>query len=244
MKRIALKVSMLCLVLAISLAVFAGCGPNSGEGGTKDGAAETNTQSAETQGSVEKTGEGSEAAGGQDKPATNEIEPEQLGESKSPDTQAKPAPAATEDTKVNKKVEYHATLLISCKTILDNLESFDQSKLEVLPENGIVYYAKDVEFYEGETVYDVLLRETRSGRIHMESVSSPVYGSAYIEGINNIYEFDCGELSGWMYRVNGWFPSYGCSRYVLKDGDQIEWLYTCDLGRDIGGDWKQQRSDN
>ena len=68
-----------------------------------------------------------------------------------------------------------------------------------------------------------------------------MYNSAYIEGINNLYEFDCGELSGWMYKVNGWFPNYGCSRYQLKEGDVIEWVYTCDLGVDVGGflfDWR------
>ena len=69
----------------------------------------------------------------------------------------------------------------------------------------------------------------------MEFSVTPIYDSAYIEGIANLYEFDCGELSGWMYRVNGWFPNYGCSRYVLQDGDTVEWLYTCDLGEDVGG---------
>ena len=37
-----------------------------------------------------------------------------------------------------------------------------------------------------------------------------------------------------MYKVNGWFPNYGCSSYYLKDGDVIEWVYTCDLGKDVG----------
>ena len=37
------------------------------------------------------------------------------------------------------------------------------------------------------------------------------------------------------YKVNGWFPNYGCSRYQLKEGDTIEWVYTCDLGVDVGG---------
>ena len=52
---------------------------------------------------------------------------------------------------------------------------------------------------------------------------------------HNLYEFDVGNKSGWMYKVNGWFPNYGCSRYQLKDGDVIEWVYTCDLGDDVGG---------
>ena len=40
-----------------------------------------------------------------------------------------------------------------------------------------------------------------------------------------------------MYKVNGWFPNYGCSRYSVQDGDVIEWVYTCDLGRDVGCEW-------
>ena len=46
---------------------------------------------------------------------------------------------------------------------------------------------------------------------------------------------DCGGSSGWMYSVNGWFPNYGCSQYVLQPGDVLCLLYTCDLGKDIGG---------
>ena len=65
--------------------------------------------------------------------------------------------------------------------------------------------------------------------------STPIYNSAYVEGIHNLYEFDCGSGSGWMYRVNGWYPNYGCSRYQLSQGDTVEWRYTCDLGADIGG---------
>ena len=51
-----------------------------------------------------------------------------------------------------------------------------------------------------------------------------------------LYEFDCGRWSGWMYCVNGWYPNYGASRYQVRQGDVIEWHYTCDLGRDLGRD--------
>ena len=70
--------------------------------------------------------------------------------------------------------------------------------------------------------------------IHMAFSFNPVFNSRYIEGINNLYEFNCGSGSGWMYRVNGVFPNYGCSQYQVEDGDTIEWLYTCDLGVDLG----------
>ena len=83
-------------------------------------------------------------------------------------------------------------------------------------------------------MFDVLQRVCRAQGIHMESNWTPAYNSAYIEGIGNLYEFDCGNLSGWMYSVNGVWPDYGCSGYTLRDGDTVVWSYTCDLGRDVG----------
>ena len=56
-----------------------------------------------------------------------------------------------------------------------------------------------------------------------------------LDSFKNLFEFSAGSNSGWMYRVNGKFPNYGCSLYDVKSGDVIEWLYTCDLGHDIGG---------
>lgn len=133
------------------------------------------------------------------------------------------------------------TLSISCATVLDHLEDLDPDKTELVPDAGTILAPVEVSFSEGESVLDVLKRETRARKIHMEFVNTPLYNTAYIEGIANLYEFDCGELSGWMYRVNGEFPNVGCSLYKLKDGDAVEWVYTCDLGRDVGGEDVSQR---
>jgi len=152
-----------------------------------------------------------------------------------PVPEGKPKPVEWQDTTINKNIQLTCTLSVTCKTILDNMDEFNKDKLEVLPEDGIIYKTQTVTFSEGESVFDVLLRELKKNKIHMEFEMTPIYNSNYIEGIHNLYEFDCGELSGWMYKVNGWFPNYGCSRYSLKDGDVVEWSYTCDLGRDIGG---------
>ena len=43
-----------------------------------------------------------------------------------------------------------------------------------------------------------------------------------------------------MYRVDGEFPNYGCSKYELRDGQVIEWVYTCDLGHDVGCEWIEE----
>lgn len=137
-------------------------------------------------------------------------------------------------TEVNEEI--NVTFSIVCDTLLDNMDILDSSKHNLVPSDGIIYPAKTVEAKEGESVFDLLLRLSVDEKLHMEFVNTPMYGSAYIEGINNLYEFDAGDLSGWMYRVNGEFPNYGCSKYELKDGDIVEWLYTCDLGRDLGRD--------
>ena len=127
------------------------------------------------------------------------------------------------------------TFSISCATILNNLDQLKASKADYVPADGVILPVTEATFYEGETVFDVLQRLCRENDIPMESSWSPMYNSAYIEGIGNLYEFDVGSESGWMYAVNDWYPNYGCSRYVLQDGDTVEWVYTCDLGQDVGG---------
>ena len=127
------------------------------------------------------------------------------------------------------------TVSISCAAILENLDRLNAEKADLIPADGVLLAPAAVEFAEGESVFDVLKRVCRENKIHMEFSETPVYQSAYNEGIGNLYEFDCGEGSGWMYRVNGEFPNYGCSRYTLADGDTVEWVYTCDFGADVGG---------
>lgn len=151
-----------------------------------------------------------------------------------PVPEGKPLPVEPQDVTIGNK-SYTCTLEVRCDTILNNIDDLDPEKIELVPENGIIFPTTTVPFYEGESVFNVLQREMKKAGIHMEFVNTPIYNSAYIEGINNLYEFDCGELSGWMYKVNGWFPNYGCSRYQLQQGDVIIWDYTCDLGRDVGG---------
>ena len=151
-----------------------------------------------------------------------------------PVPEGKPAPIEPEDVEIG-DAEWTCTLSVSCATILDNMNLCDPEKRELVPEDGWILKPMTVTFAENESVFNVLQRTLKEQGIHMEFEYTPAYHTAYIEGINNLYEFDVGELSGWMYSVNGWFPIYGCSRYRLQDGDVVEWKYTCDLGNDIGG---------
>ncbi len=144
-----------------------------------------------------------------------------------------PQPIEPENAVIS-STAYTASLEIRCDTLLANIDDLASEKQAIVPADGLVLAAKQITFYEGESVFNVLERELKQAAIHLEFVNTPFYNSAYIEGIANLYEFDCGEGSGWVYQVNDWFPNYGASRYQLQDGDTIIWYYTCDLGLDVG----------
>ncbi len=128
------------------------------------------------------------------------------------------------------------TLSVSASTLAGN-GGASSEVTALIPEGGYLFAPAEVEFSSGESVFDVLSRELTKAGIHFEFSETPAFNSKYIEGIGNIYEFDGGELSGWMYSVNGEFPNVGASAYTLCDGDVVKWEYTCDLGRDLGADF-------
>ena len=101
-----------------------------------------------------------------------------------------------------------------------------------IPEDGMVLDRTEVIIDKGQTAYDQLVAAVREHSIHVE-----IGAGGYVAGIGYIYEFDFGDLSGWMYRVNGEFASVNSSEYVLSEGDLVEWLYTKDIGKDIGNDY-------
>ena len=131
------------------------------------------------------------------------------------------------------------TLEVRCDTLLGMLDQMTPEKAALVPENGILLETVELEFNGGESVFDVFRKVLREEKIHFEYVDASAYDSVYIEGIGNIYEFDCGPQSGWMYSVNGVHPGLGCSSYTLADGDVIVFHYTCDLGADLGADYEK-----
>ena len=126
------------------------------------------------------------------------------------------------------------TLEIRCDTLLQHLDELSPGKADLVPEDGILLEKTTVSFESGESVFDVLRRCLREQNVHFEYVDAKAYGSIYIEGIGNLYEFDCGEQSGWLYFVNGISPGLGCSGYTVANGDEIVFAYTCDMGADLG----------
>ncbi|MBE6877227.1 MAG: DUF4430 domain-containing protein [Ruminococcus sp.] len=114
------------------------------------------------------------------------------------------------------------TITIRCDTLAGKFTS------EYIPEDGIILDTVEIPIQEGDTVYQILTETAQAYGIQVEHGSN-----YYISGIQYLYEMQYGDLSGWMYRVNGELPSVGCGEYLLHDGDIIEWLYTCEIGNDL-----------
>lgn len=115
---------------------------------------------------------------------------------------------------------------IKCNTVADRLS------MENIPESGIILEISEFPIKKDDTVHDLIIRAAKKHKLTLESDTS-LGGTVYIKGINNLYEFDFGDLSGWVYRVNGETTSLACNEYPIKDGDTVEWLYSLDLGNDL-----------
>lgn len=128
------------------------------------------------------------------------------------------------ETSTATDTENCVTLSIECAAI-DGKTPRDNNVL--LPETYTVLAPTMVPIKEDDTVYDVLITAAKQYKLQID------YSGGYVKGIGGIYEFDWGELSGWMYFVNGKSAEVGCNNYTVKNGDTVEWHYTCDIGNDL-----------
>ena len=79
------------------------------------------------------------------------------------------------------------------------------------------------ELDEGATVYDALVATGAD-----VNASDSEYGM-YVMGIDGLAGGDFGDMSGWMFEVNGEMAEVGCSQYVLSDGDVVTWTYVTEF---------------
>lgn len=190
---------------------------------------ERNTQEEEREGSSRNGQTASEE--GKDAPGTEEQPSHASGssEAREPDTATVPEATEAPAAEAAQAVTFSCTISITCEAVLEHLDAMEPAKAELVPAGGSILSTTTVTVTEGESVYDVLRRVCTNAGIPLDASITPGYGSAYVRGIQNIYEFDCGSLSGWKYRVNGIVPNYGCSSYILQEGDNIQFYFTTDL---------------
>lgn len=91
---------------------------------------------------------------------------------------------------------------------------------------GFIIEKTELEFGSGGTVYDLLIDAARLNGVALDVTGAGAF--VYVRGIDYLYEREHGDLSGWVYTVNGVSASVGCAAYELEDGDVVEWFYTTD----------------
>lgn len=112
-------------------------------------------------------------------------------------------------------------LEVECLSVLDNKSDLKAEKNDIIPKDGYFIKSQDVYFSEGESVMDLLVREMREEKIPLDKSGN------YVSGINNLYAGDCGEMSGWVYTVNGESPTVDMASYKLKSDDKIVVKFIC-----------------
>ena len=134
-------------------------------------------------------------------------------------------PGAYYGSATPKQATGEATLSIRCDTVAGR---------DGWPADGVLLPETALPLADGETVYDLLLQAARQYGLLLDCRGTAGGGRlAYVAGISQLSEFDYGDLSGWMYQVNGEAPGVGCGEYALSDGDSVVWRYTTALGRDL-----------
>ena len=123
------------------------------------------------------------------------------------------------------------TLEIRCDTALQYTGDLEEAVAEILPEDGVLLEKQSFDMEQQATVYDLLLRAAKESGLVVDVQGSG--SSAYIRGIGGLGEFACGDLSGWTFSVNGEFPGKGCGSVLLREEDEVAFLYSCDLGKDL-----------
>ena len=126
-----------------------------------------------------------------------------------------------------------AYLSIDCKTVLSNMDKLKEEVKDFIPSNGVILEKKPYAIKSGDTAFTILQRIAKHNKISLSYSGNNQFNSIYVEGINHLFEKDCGGESGWIVLVNGKMLKMASDKYVLKEGDYVEWRYSCVLG-DVG----------
>jgi hypothetical protein len=149
-----------------------------------------------------------------------------------PEPSEKTATESKATAKVPAKNTITCTIEIRVDSLNDRRDTLEPDILTYVPENGILLEKTKVTVKKNTTAYQILAQVCKAKKIALDAEYTPLYGSYYVKGIGHLYEMDAGDMSGWLYMVNGTVPDVGASAYELSDGDTVLWGYTCD-GRSV-----------
>ena len=119
---------------------------------------------------------------------------------------------------------------IDCHTAVASADLSGEVR-EIQPENGMILEKYAVGLTEGMTAMEAFEAACKANKLQFEYAS--MSGMKYVDGINNLYSFACGGLSGWFFLYNGESPSVGMSEIKVEKDSELLLVYSCDMGADI-----------
>ena len=110
-------------------------------------------------------------------------------------------------------------------------------RMTIKADSGYWFNGSVTILGKGATVYHALIKALDEAGMSQVGAESGYVRSISKDG-KTLSEFDNGENSGWLYKVNGDLPDVGLTSYAIKDGDRIVWYYTDDWTLDPdAGKW-------
>ena len=218
---------VLCAALAavgVGFAVFSSAGERSQKTQTAAESAQLQAlPGGENAQGTEKSGEKESASSKTEKSTTEKRAEAPAGErgEKTAETQRQTEKTQRQTEKTQSE-SVEITISVTCKNAL-RYESTTKEGEELeldLPQSGYIIESTRLTLESGATVFDALEAACRESGVPLGYQSK-----SYITRIGNLEEKACTGASGWMYRVNGENPTKGASKYILENGDAVEWYY-------------------
>ena len=120
----------------------------------------------------------------------------------------------------SKDIIGEVVLSISCEAVAGRTDG------DYIADDGWILIPTEIGIETDTSVFELLLEASKKYQFQID------YSGNYVSGIQYLYEMDFGNLSGWIYYVNGEQAAVGSKQFILQDGDNVEWRYTCNMGRD------------
>ena len=123
-------------------------------------------------------------------------------------------------------------------TLLGDAVHGDKKPFHTLRENNLKTWIAPVTVTveKGSSVGDVFAQILTKHGYTFEGLSKNYISHITTPNGERIGEFTNGNLSGWMYTVNGHHPEVGLNSYILTGGDRIIWHYTDDYTVEEGSE--------
>lgn len=230
-------IAIICALVVVCLAVGIGMnnkGSNAENGTNLISNKETVSIADESSVSGEKSETKSVKEETAEKPAVNSVSSTEKTEANSvkakKETEAKPSEKPTKKPTVKSSVKTENEAKPPEKAPVKTTKEQNISVSFSVNCEKAVQYGADYPKYlightkcdvkNGTTVFDLLSQECSKNGIAVVHQNK-----SYIKSIGGLAEKDCGNGSGWIYKVNGVKPMMSASKYVLKNGDVVEWYY-------------------